>query len=95
MKFEIYNGEYLGTAEWLAPGDTHVEMADATHRQWFERFFSTEDAYLGGSVECPEMTFERRDDSAEAFERAVFSLATYDSTVTRNDGERPAERRPA
>ncbi len=95
MKFEIQNGEYLGTAEWLAPGEVRLEMADAKHRQWFERFFSTEDAQLGGSVECPEMTFERRDDSAEAFERAVFSLRTYDCTVSRSDEHTTAERRSA
>ncbi|HEX2240962.1 MAG TPA: hypothetical protein VHJ82_07475 [Actinomycetota bacterium] len=95
MKFEIHNGEYLGTAEWLAPGQVRLEMADGKHRQWFERFFSAEDAQLGGSVECPEMTLERRDDSAEAFERAVFGLTAYDCTVSRADQHPTAERRSA
>ena len=90
MKLEIENGRYVGTAEWRGPGDVRVEMEDPEDRAWFERYFSTEDAFLTGPVECAEMSFERRDESEQAFQRAAFRLVAYDFQV-RGDGEtRPA-----
>jgi hypothetical protein len=89
MKFEIENGDYVGTAEWMGPGEVALDMADGHHREWFERYFKEEDAFLTGSVECTEMSSERRDDSPEAFQRAAFRLAAYAYTVTaKGDGMR-------
>lgn len=89
MKFEIENGDYVGTAEWVAPGEVALDMQDGSHRKWFERYFSEEDAFLTGSVECTEMSSERRDDSPEAFQRAAVKLAAYAYTVTaKGDGRR-------
>ena len=89
MKFEIENGDYVGTAEWVGPGEVSLEMDDRSHRAWFERYFAQEDAFLTGSVECAEMFSERRDESPEAFQRAANQLAAYAYTVTaKGDGRR-------
>lgn len=77
MKVQITNGSFVGTAEWRAPGEVHVEVEDPGQRAWFERFFACEDAFLTGPVECAEMAYERRDASPEAFRRAAFQLAAY------------------
>ena len=81
MKLEIENGRFVGTAEWRGPGDVRVEMEDPEDQAWFERYFSTEDAFLSGPVECAEMSSERRDESEQAFQRAVFQLVAYDFRV--------------
>ncbi len=81
MKFEIINGEYLGTAEWTGPGRVAVEMEDAAQRAWFERYFSGEDAFLNGLVDCAEMSSERRDASPQAFQRAAWGLAGFAYSV--------------
>ena len=77
MKFEIFNGDNVGTAEWVAAGHVDLEMDDAGQRAFFERFFSSEDTFLSGPVESAEMTMERRDSSEQAFQRAAFALAAY------------------
>ncbi len=78
MKVEIYNGYRLGSVEWRGPKDVHLEMDDAEAKAWFERYFSSEDANLGGSVDCPTLVSERRDSSEEAFTRATADLPMYD-----------------
>ena len=78
MKVEIYNGYFLGSAEWRGPKDVVLEMEDPESKTWFERYFSAEDANLGGSVDCPELHFERRDESEEAFTRATQDLRMHD-----------------
>ncbi|MGH2806483.1 MAG: hypothetical protein ACRDKT_04325 [Actinomycetota bacterium] len=78
MKVEIYNGYFLGSAEWRGPNDVEVEMEDAEAKSWFERYFSSEDASLGGSVDCPTLVFARRDESEEAFTRAAQDLRMHD-----------------
>jgi hypothetical protein len=89
MKFEIENGDYVGTAEWVAPGRVDLDMSSGSQRAWFERYFAEEDAFLTGSVECAEMSSERRDESPEAFQRAAVQLAAYAYTVTaKGDGRR-------
>jgi len=77
MKFEIENGDYVGTAEWKAPGQVALDMPDAKQRTWFERFFSQETSSMAGPVDCAEMTYERRSDSEQAFQRAAMELAAH------------------
>ena len=77
MKVLIENGDYVGTAEWKSPGEVDVDVADPQQREWFEDYFSTEDAWLSGPVESAEMTSDRRDSSPEAFGHAAFMLAAY------------------
>ncbi|CAN5659280.1 hypothetical protein BH24ACT26_BH24ACT26_01180 [soil metagenome] len=81
MKYEIFNGEYVGTAEWSEPGRVAIDVTDPTQRTWFERYFESEDSFLSGSVGFEEMTIERRDSSQEAFTRAAFGLAAYSYKV--------------
>jgi hypothetical protein len=75
MKFEIENGDYVGTVEWQGPGRVSLDVADDHQRTWFERFFSGETSHMSGPVDSPEMSCERRDSSAEAFQRAGYELA--------------------
>jgi hypothetical protein len=75
VKFEIENGAFVGTAEWEAPGQVALDMPDDGQRAWFERFFAAETSHMSGPVDCAEMTYERRDQSAEAFQRAAYELA--------------------
>jgi hypothetical protein len=77
MKFEIQNGDYVGTAEWKAPGQVALDMRDDSQRDWFQRFFAQETSHMSGPVDCAEMTHERRDSSKEAFQRAAYDLAAY------------------
>jgi hypothetical protein len=81
VKYEIYDGGYVGTVEWSSPGHIDLDVADESERAFFERFFEAEDAFLTGSVGCEEMATERRDASAAAFARAAFQLAAYSYTV--------------
>ena len=95
MKHEIWNGKYLGTAEFVAPGDVRLEMDDARTATWFERYFGEEQSYLTGAVDCPEMTSERPSDSEAAFNRALGRLPAFDYDVRRpSDGyDSPKARR--
>jgi len=78
MKYEIYNGEQVGTAEWQAPGRVGLTVKDPDQRRWFESFFATEDSTLDGPVECASMTSAERGDSSEvAFARALYRLGFY------------------
>ena len=88
MKFEIDNGEYVGTAEWRGPGDVLLDMPDPDQRSWFERYFAQEDASLGGAVGDESLSSERRDDSERAFNKAAFQLAAYSYKVRHGDGRR-------
>jgi hypothetical protein len=88
MKFEIENGEYVGTAEWRGPGEVALDMADPSEKTWFERYFSQEDASLGGPIGDERMSSERRDESEQSFNRAAFQLAAYSYKVRQGDGRR-------
>lgn len=88
MKLEIYNGDFVGTAEWQGPGRVELDVPDPDQRAWFESYFTAEDAYLDGPVECAGMETERRDGSEAAFEHAVYRLAAYAYTVKRGDARR-------
>jgi hypothetical protein len=85
MRYELNNGTYVGSAQWLGPGRVSVDVEDPGEREFFERYFSAEDSFLTGPVESAEMTSERRNESEEAFRRAAFRLAAYAYRVTRND----------
>jgi hypothetical protein len=88
MKFEIENGDYVGTAEWRGPGDVLLDMDDPKQRGWFERYFAQEDASLGGPIGDETMSSERRSESEQAFNRAAFQLAAYSYKVRQGDGRR-------
>jgi hypothetical protein len=93
MKFEIENGEFVGTAEWQGPGQVALDIADPRQRTWFERYFAEEDSAMGGPVGDEHMSCERRDESEQSFNRAAFQLAAYSYKVRQGDGRRnPAHR---
>jgi hypothetical protein len=81
MRYEIYNGDYVGTAEWSAPGRVAIDVPDEEQRSWFERYFESEDSFLMGCIGAEEMTLERRDSSEEAFTRAALALSAYSYKV--------------
>jgi hypothetical protein len=81
VRFEIENGNYLGTAEWTGPGEVFLDMPDGDEKRWLQRYFSGESVYLGGLVDCPEMIVERRDSSEAAFIHAAFELDKWACTV--------------
>lgn len=93
MQFEIENGDFVGTAEWQGPGQVALEMEDTHKRDWFSRYFESEDSVMGGPVDCAEMTSERRDASQEAFQRAAIQLAAYAYTVRAKGDARRHEAR--
>ena len=88
MKYEIINGDYLGTAEWEGPGRVKLDMPDGKHKQWLEHFFEGEDSVMGGAGEPEGMTHERRDETEAAFNRAAYQLAAYSYKVRQGDGRR-------
>jgi hypothetical protein len=88
MRVDIYDRDYVGSAEWQGPGDVRVEVADEGRRSWFERYFQTEDSFLMGSLGAEEFASERRDSSEQAFLRATYNLAAYSYRV-RSDGDGP------
>ena len=91
MRFEVVNGEDVGTVEWRGPGDVAVQMADPKQARWFSRYFQAEESVMGGPVDCAEMTSERRDASRESFQRAAYQLAVYAYNVrAKGDGARSA-----
>jgi hypothetical protein len=78
LKFEIYNGNHVGTAEWRSPGEVALEMDDPQLRAWFTDYFAREDTFLSGSVGDPQMSEPQRGDaSASAFAHAAFRLAAH------------------
>jgi hypothetical protein len=81
MKLSIDNGRYLGSIEWVAPGEVVVDMEDPRDRAFFESYFESEDSFLSGPVESAEMTMERRDQSEQAFARAAFRLSAFEFKV--------------
>jgi hypothetical protein len=77
MKYAIYNGKYVGTAEWVRPGEITLDVQDPGERAWLKHFFAREESFLSGRLDDAEMTVERGDSSSEAFERATYRLAAY------------------
>jgi hypothetical protein len=88
LKYEIENGDYLGTAEWRGPGQVELDMPDGKDKRWLQRFFEGRDSVMGGAAEPEGMTLERRDESEAAFNRAAYQLAAYSYKVRLGDGRR-------
>jgi hypothetical protein len=82
VRYEINNGGYVGIVEWREPGTVDLHMEDPTEKAFFERYFSSENCYLGGPVESPEMTSEAPNESEEAFRRSTYRLTAYDYRIT-------------
>ena len=85
MRLQIENGASVGTAEWAAPGEVRLEMPDPAMREWLDRYFDTEEAFLGGPIGGEFMQVERPSDSEEAFRRAAFRLAALRYRVRQTD----------
>lgn len=81
MRYEIYNGEYVGTVEWSGPGHITLDVDDDDQKHWFASYFEAEDSFLTGSIGCEEISVERRDSSPAAFTRAARALAAYSYRV--------------
>lgn len=88
MKYEISNGDYLGTVEWEAPGRVRLEVRDDRHKEWLERYFSQPDSVMAAAGNHEGMTYERRDESEAAFNRAAYQLAAHRYKVRQGDGRR-------
>lgn len=88
MRYEIFNGDYVGTAEWVAPGEVAVDVPDPEQRAWFERYFAAEDSVMAPAGDHDGMTLERRDASEAAFNRALNQLAAFSYQVRRGDARR-------
>lgn len=87
MRYEIFNGRYVGTAEWMGPGDVMLDVSDPEQCAWFEHYFATEDSVMAAAGDHDGMLLERRDASEAAFNRAMYQLAGYSDEV------RPSEER--
>jgi hypothetical protein len=81
MRFQIENGNYLGTAEWAGPGDVVLDMPECDVKRWLQEYFSGESVYLAGTVDCPEMVVEKRDSSEAAFTHAAYELDKWAGTL--------------
>ncbi|CAN5293159.1 hypothetical protein BH20ACT22_BH20ACT22_00630 [soil metagenome] len=93
MRLEIRDGDWHGTAEWCGPGEVALDITDPGRREWFQRYFQSEDAFLTGAVDGAEMSVERPDASEEAFIRSAYRLARYSYEVSRqSDGARSQAR---
>ena len=90
VRYEIENGDYVGTVEWQGPGRVKLEMPDGPQKQWFERYFEAEDSVMGGAGEPEGMTLERRNETQAAFNRAAWELSAYSYKVRQDDGMRGA-----
>lgn len=88
VRYEIENGDYVGTVEWQGPGKVALEMPDGPQKDWFERYFSAEDSVMGGAGEPQGMTYEKRNESEAAFNRATWELCAYSFRVRQGDAMR-------
>jgi hypothetical protein len=77
VKYEMFNGKFVGTAAWSGPRNVELDMADSSHRSFFEGFFSAEDSVMGGPMGAETMTAGRRDETEENFTRSMFRLTAY------------------
>jgi hypothetical protein len=77
MRFEIENGEYVGTVEWQGPGNVAVEMKTSSEQEFFERYFTSARSQLAAAGDHDGMTYERPCDSEAAFNRALYELSAY------------------
>jgi hypothetical protein len=82
VRFELFNGDYVGTVEWRDEGEVALDVPDETQRRFFERHFSKEESFMSGAVDQAGMSLERGDSSEPAFVRAVERLAAYHYRAT-------------
>ena len=102
MRYEFERGgRTVASVLWEGPGQVTVDVADATDRPQFDRFFGEEVVYLdagvdfGGGVGEGGLTSRRRDWSPWEFERQVRNLAHKLSATVRRVQTGPVEERPA
>jgi len=88
VRYEIENGDYVGTVEWQGPGRVKLEMPDGPQKQWFQNYFSAQDSVMAGAGDRDGMTLERRDETEAAFNRAAWELSAYSYKVRQGDGMR-------
>jgi hypothetical protein len=77
VKFEVFNGNYVGTVTWTGPHEVALDVPDETHRRFFERFFASEDSVMTGAMGTESMSSGRRDESEDNFRRAMYELVAY------------------
>ncbi len=87
MRFEIHNGDFVGTAEWRGPGDVALDM-DEEHKAFFERYFHAEHSCIAPAGDHDGMKHQRPVDSEQAFNHAMWELAAYAYQVRQGDGRR-------
>lgn len=92
MRFEIENGDYVGSAEWQGPGQVALDIADDKQREFFQKYFTSESAFMAGLGDDANMVCERRDSSEEAFNRSLFELAGHAYKVRAEGARRRARR---
>jgi hypothetical protein len=93
MRFEIDNGEYVGTVEWQGPGTVAVRMKKPRDQEFFESYFKSERSQLAPAGDHEGMTYERPCDSEAAFNRALYELSAYAYKVCAGYGRRKKSRR--
>jgi len=102
MRYEFErDGRTVATVLWEGPGQVTVEVADASERPLFDRFFGEEVVYLstsfdfGGGMGEGGLASRRRDWSPWEFERQVRNLAHKLSATVRRVETGPVEERPS
>ena len=95
MRYGIFNGDYVGTAEWVASGEVVLDIADPQERAWFEHYFATEDSVMAAAGDHEGMILERRDASEAAFNRAMYQLAGHSYEVRQSNDRHFAAQRAA
>jgi hypothetical protein len=93
VRYEIENGDYVGAVEWEGPGRVKLEMPEGPQKRWLEDYFRSEDSVMAAAGDHDGMTFERRDESEAAFNRAAYQLAAYSYKVHQGDDRRRAAHR--
>jgi hypothetical protein len=102
MRYEFErDGRRVASVLWEGPGQVEVEVADASERPRFDRFFGAEVVYMdagfdfGGGLSEGGLTSRRRDWTPWEFERAVRNLAHEMGCTVRRVQTGPVEERRA
>lgn len=77
MRYDVFNGDHIGTVEWRPPGEVVVEVDDADHRAWLERYFRGYGVVIASAGVVRHLGLEHRLRSERAFDEAVRLLAGY------------------
>lgn len=78
---------------WLGPRRVEVESPDPRERRFIERVI-TDDARLGGPVDCPRMLDEDARATPEDFRRACHQLERFGYHVAEVSGDARNHTRP-